>query len=179
MQRRYRYGAHPRRATRRRRVIITLVTAIALAGAGGGYAAYANRPTGPFPREATKGLTFPLAYVRNLPAGYTVDETSFEQQDGDVLTFNIKSPNGKGIAVAEQARPNDLELSQKSEAAGSGITLPFENDFTTPLGDAKMNLWGERTVISIPTADTWVILNVSGIPPKEAQTVARSFYWLP
>lgn len=126
----------------------------------------------PIPREASKGLGFPLYHPSNLPEGFSVDQSSFTQRD-KVLIFSIRTPDGQNIAVAEQARPNDLDLGERPNP--SGAPTPDDEPFGTGLGRAHIMLWGEKTVISLPTEKTWIILNITDVPKDDARAVARAF----
>jgi hypothetical protein len=126
----------------------------------------------PIPKNARQGISFPLYYPRGLPQGYTVDRSSFNQKD-KVVIFSIKTPRGRNIAVAEQHLPTGLDLSQHKNPAG--IKLPDERSFSTGIGPAQMSLWGSKMVVSVVAPETWVILNVTNVPPEEAIAVASSF----
>lgn len=129
--------------------------------------------TKPIPGKYRQGLNYPLYYPSNLPKGYKVDRASFDRK-GNVLIFNISSPSGKNIAVAEQHVPGDLDLSQHPHTA-SGITLPDQRDFNTPAGAAEISFWGDKLVSSLVTDNTWVILNVSGFKMDDAQKITQAF----
>lgn len=126
----------------------------------------------PVPYSARRDITYPLYYPKQLPTGYTINRESFHQTDG-VVIFSIDAPSGKNIAVSQQRLPIDLDVSARKNPAG--FSAPDERTFGTPLGEAHQSLWGNKSVISLPTQDTWIILNVTGIEPKEAEAVSRSF----
>jgi hypothetical protein len=130
--------------------------------------------TKPIPGKFRQGLNYPLYYPTNLPKGYAVDRTSFQRQK-DVLIFNIKSPNGKNIAVAEEHIPQGLDLSQHPEAGPAGVALPDQRDFKTGAGSAEISFWGDKLVSSLVTDNTWITLNVSGFNMNEAQKITQSF----
>jgi hypothetical protein len=125
----------------------------------------------PIPRQYRKGLHFTLYYPAHLSSGYSVDLNSFQRQ-GDVLIFSIKAPNGKNVAVSEQAVPSDAPAHQTSPAP---IKIPGEKHFTTGVGSATISLWGKKYVSDIITDQTWIILNVTGFTVDEATTVTQSF----
>ena len=128
--------------------------------------------TSPVPVKFSKGLAFPIYYPKPLPENFSVDQTSFTQRD-NTLIFSIKGSSGRNIAVSEAARPSNLDLSGSNNPMG--IKIPNNQTFSTPLGDAKLEVWGDKTVVSLPTPSTWIILNVTGISSQDAISVARSF----
>lgn len=129
--------------------------------------------TKPIPAKYRQGLEFPLYYPKNLPAGYTVDRSSF-RRDNKVLIFSVSAPNGKTIAISEERIPIGLDLSQHVPNP-NGIKLPDQDTFTTSIGSAQTTLWGDKYVTSLVTQDTWIILNVTGFTNKQAEKVAQSF----
>lgn len=129
-----------------------------------------TRPKKPIPANLLKGLSFQVYYPYHLPPGYAVNPDSFSRK-GNVLIFAIKNTNtGKSIAVTEEAKPSDINLDQQSP-----VPLPTDKTFFTPVGHATISQWGTNTVSSLVTDQTWVILNVSGIAPAQAQSVTSSF----
>ncbi len=126
----------------------------------------------PIPAQLRHGLNFPLYYPTGLPTGYAVDSTSFRRQD-NVIIFAIKTPRSGTIAVSEAHLPIDLDLSVHQNP--SGIKLPDEKNFTTSIGQAQMSLWGDKMVSSLVTQETWIILNVTGVSPRDAEAVTSSF----
>jgi|GEM_PF-1791285 len=155
-----------------RRQTQALAAGLALLVVIGGLGAAFWASSTPIPQAARQGITFPLYYPKTLPQGYTVDAQSFTQKDKTVI-FSIKGPGGKNIAVSQQHLPVGLDLSVHKNPAG--IKLPDERNFTTGIGQAQMSLWGDKMVASLVTNETWLILNVTGIPPKDAEAVASSF----
>jgi hypothetical protein len=146
-----------------------LASGLVAAGAGAFAVYYFNTP---IPRSVRHGVSYPLYYPANLPAGYSVDRTSFKNQDG-VLIFSIKTPNGKNIAVSEQAVPLNLDLHPVSNAP---VKIPGERDFTTPIGKGHVGLWSDKYVADITTDDTWIITNATGFTADQSTEVARSFH---
>lgn len=130
--------------------------------------------TKPIPGKYRQGLNYPLYYPSNLPKGYAVDRNSFQRKD-KVLIFNITSPTGKNVAVAEQHIPPGIDLSQHPANNPAGITLPDQRDFNTAAGSAEISFWGDKLVSSLVTDNTWVILNVSGFRMDDAQKVTQAF----
>ena len=128
--------------------------------------------TKPIPGKYRQGLNFELYYPKNLPAGYTVNRSSF-QRDDKVLIFSINAPNGRQIAVSEEQIPVGLDLSQHT-ANPSAIKLPDQDTFTTSIGSAQTSFWGDKYVTSLVTQNTWIILNVTGFTNKESEKVAQS-----
>lgn len=141
--------------------------------AGGAWAVqYYRNDAGLIPGKYSRGLNFPLYYPTNLPDGYAVDRASFKRQ-GNVLIFNITAPTGQNIAVSEEALPKNLNLTQSQPQAP--VALPDQRNFTTAIGAAHINLWGDRFVSNVVTNKTWVVLNVTGFKIDDAQKVTQAF----
>lgn len=126
----------------------------------------------PIPAIARKGLSFPLYYPTNLPAGYSIKPNSFEQKD-KVLIFYIMTPANKAVGVSQQSLPPGATLSQTNTGS---VKIPGEADFYAPIGHTHLSLEGANYVSETITAGgTWVILNVSGLTVKESTTLIQSF----
>jgi cytoskeletal protein RodZ len=117
-------------------------------------------------------LKFPLYYPTRLPNGYNVDKSSFKIQDKTVLIFSVLTPNGKNAAVTEEAVPTNTPTHQTSN---SPIQIPGEANFTAPIGQAHVGLWGDKYVADIVTPQTWIIINSTGLTLDQAKAVALSF----
>lgn len=155
-----------------RRPPTIIATAVTVAILGSATAWWLIAHTKPIPAKYRQGLNFQLYYPQNLPKGYIVDKHSFQRKN-KVLIFNISSPSGKNIAVAEQHIPQGLDLSQHPNP--SGVSLPDQRNFTTAAGSAQISLWGDKLVSSLVTPNTWVILNVTGFKMDDGQMVTESF----
>jgi len=126
----------------------------------------------PFPAKVRHGLTFSLYYPSNLPSGYYVDRSSFEQQNG-VLIFYIRSPKNQAIGVSEQPVPAGVTLPQASKGP---IPIPGEKDFTWAIGRTHIGLEGANYVSeTITNNGIWIILNVSGLTADQATSLTESF----
>lgn len=159
----------PKRLRTKAIILVSFFIAALIATAG---IVYWRKLNNPIPFRYTHSLKFPLYYpYAILPTGYYVDKSSYKMQN-DVFIFTIITPNGHGIAVAEQALPTDIDLSVQNP---SGLKRTDIVNFTAPAGQAQASLWGDKTVVSIVTPKTWLILNVTGIEPAEAKHVARAF----
>lgn len=163
------HKAKPKR--RRGLLILVLTTAVVLILGVFLYWFFMVRDTGPIPRKYTKDLNITLYYPTRLPKGYSVDPDSFERKEGSVI-FSIVSAN-RTIGVSLQATPPNVPVRGASKAP---ISIPGERDFSTGIGQAHLGLWGKKYVSDIITPKgTWVILNVTGIPPEEAIKLTQSF----
>jgi hypothetical protein len=161
----------PRRGHKRLVIITIIIVLLALAGSTAWWF-FKVRDVGPIPKKYTRDLKIKLYYPTRLPEGYSVNVNSFERQD-DVLIFSIKAPNGKNVAVAQQAIPPDAPARTNKRTP---IPLPSEKSFQTGIGAAQISLWGDKFVSDIITSGgTWIIMNVSGFTMDEATTVSQSF----
>lgn len=147
---------------------LTLLVLVAIGGAI--VLRHSPKPDKPISSDLLKDLTFQIYYPYHLPAGYRVNPQSIQRQ-GKVLIFAItKVGSGKSIAVTEEIKPTDINFEQATPHP-----LPTDKNFFTPIGHATISQWGAKTVSSLVTDQTWIILNVTGIPPAEAQAVTSSF----
>lgn len=145
-----------------------VITVLIVSGAVGlailFYAVRSN--TGSIPGNYKSQLKFPAYYPRQLPSGYTVDESSFEVKDGSLL-FNLRGEDGKNIPVSEQIPPKGFNV-----AAGTNPVI-----FYTPVGQANITLFTQTTRVAQILADgkTLIIVVVNGISTPKAQDIARAF----
>lgn len=91
--------------------------------------------------------------VKQLPAGYTIDASSLDRQDG-ALAYVAKNTNGGQIVISEQPKPVDAKIKsfldqnvQKSQTV-SGSSYP------ATLGDAPMG----GKLLSVVVGNTWLML---------------------
>lgn len=138
-----------------------------------GVYAFIHFNDGPIPSKYRHGISFPLYYPNDLPAGYAVERSTFVQPKSGVLEFAVRTPEGKNVAVSEERIPLGVDLNPPAEP--SGVQLPDIHTFTTGIGPAQISFWGSNYVCSIVAAKTWLIMNVSGVPSTEATIIAQSF----
>jgi hypothetical protein len=157
---------------KRRKLLLTLIGVCIMIVVVTAAVAWILMNDKPIPAKYRSGLDFPLYYPKNIPHDYAVERQSFQRQ-GKVLIYSLTSPHERDIAVSEEAIPTGYTINQSLNQ--TGISLPDERTFTTAIGPASYTLWGTHTVISIASQNTWLILNVTGVPPQTAIDIAGSF----
>lgn len=157
---------------------VIILTAIAIITAGTALVPrFFSRHPSPIPANISKQLTFTLYYPYSLPAGYTVDASSF-QTKGQVLIYSINAPGGKNIAVSEQPVPHTDVAELGPPDAPSGSPINTTKHYDVPVGKAVIGIWGTNFVSSIIAGQTWLILNANGFTYDQAAAVSRSFTYL-
>jgi hypothetical protein len=117
-----------------RYLVITLV--LIVIGTAGYFAWQRTKTAGPIPKKVTKNLDFPLYYPFDLPAGYSVNESSFIRRE-NVLIFSIETRSGKSIAVSEEAVPATAPIRSTNS---SPIPIPGEKAFSSSIGQVHIGL---------------------------------------
>ena len=116
-------------------------------------------------------LKYPLYYLKTLPKGYTVDESTYAITSG-LFNFKIRSPKGKLIPVVEQQLLPDFKLPGANKAVSVNIG---PRDFTTEAGKANIVASNENVIGVLDTEKTVIILNLSGIPGADCEPIIRGF----
>jgi len=150
------------------------VLVVAIVAVTGTVLRHPSSAASPIPMAYTSGLDFPLFYPTKLPAGYRVDKTSFQRKDG-VLIFNIVAPNGKDLAVSEEASPSNAPVRNTSNSPSN---IAGERAFDVAAGHAHIGLWGDKYVADILADQTWIIINGTGFSADQLTPVTQSFHKL-
>lgn len=167
-------GRHPRskhpaaaaptiRHSRRRpgRKLLFSLILICLIAAGGGAAwRLAKPPASPVPADIKSAVHFPIYYPeqKKLPAGYTLDASSFQQQESGVVIYNI-SHGGQHLSISEEAQPaqNVIDGFIKNY-------IPLHNAYPAKLGQVLIGAYGKasdlHTLASLPVNNgPWLLIS--------------------
>lgn len=158
----------------RKTIIVSIATIIISLFVAGLIFTFATRKPIPIPYSIRRQLKYRLYYPIHLPAGFRVDNKSFQVRNG-VLIFNISSDYGNIISVTEETLPTDVAVQELNNASKAPIQITGEKDFFTPVGHAHIGLWGVNYVSDIVANGTWIIINVTGYPVDRATQVTQSF----
>lgn len=117
----------------------------------------------PVPQQVQKAVNFPIYYPQpsQLPAGYSLDTTSFHMQDAGVVIYSVEYA-GQRLIFSEQAQPDHATIDKFTKTY-----IPLHTSLKTSVGEAQVGAFGSgnnlRTVVSLPiTRGPWLILT---IPP--------------
>jgi hypothetical protein len=139
-------------------IILGLCVIIILLAVGGFIYHRSNQPR-VVPKKFASQLSFPIYYPdpKKLPAGYTINEQSFNSPQTGVLLYSVDYGSGQKLIFSNQARPS-------SDTIQNFYTnyIPLRNQMNTTLGQAQIGAYGSgknlKTVVSLPINKTWVIV---------------------
>lgn len=127
---------------------------------GVGLYLYSLRQTGPVPASVQSAVSFAVYYPGQdkLPAGYSLDHSSFRVAEAGVVLFSVSYGNGRSMAFSETARPASDVIDKFNTSA-----IPVHTQLTTALGKAVVGAYGSgkdlRTVASLPVnGGPWLII---------------------
>lgn len=113
---------------------------------------------------AATTLEFPLYYPTKLPAKYSIDSTSITYDKG-VALYQIHYGDNGTIAVANQAKPADVLFDDFYNRL-----LKNKADVFNAHGKAVIGTADSKTIGSLVTDKTWVLLTASGSIDKLEMT---------
>jgi hypothetical protein len=119
------------------------------------------RETNPFP-PTIRPAGYTLFYPQTLPAGFYVDKASFEQTS-TVTTYTVIYDSSKKLIFSIQAKPAGFDFDGLHQDA---------KKLKSSIGQAYAGAIDGRTVVSIPTDDSWLLVGVpSDIKTSTLETV--------
>lgn len=149
-----------RRLSRRNLIVGGGVVVLLLAVGLGVFFRYGRTMANPVPAPVRKAVTFPIYYPRQqkLPAGYSLDTTSFHLAQPGVVIYSVAYQGGQRLLFSEEQKP-DSSVTDKFTSS----YIPLHTGVKTGLGEAQLGAYGTgknlRTVISLPiNGGPWLIL---------------------
>ncbi len=160
------------------RKIVTALLAVALIG-GIGVAGwlYTHRTISPVPKDVSKKVSFIVYYPdpKKLPAGYTLDTTSFSNPQKEAVLYSVKYDNNKKIVFSVQPKPSEDELQNFYSNY-----IPLRNQLDVSIGHAEIGAYNLKndlkTMVSLTTkTSTWLIITApSDVNPDMLNQVLAS-----
>lgn len=133
---------------------------VVIAVLAAGIAWFFLRPKSPVPSKIAKAVDFPVYYPdpKKLPAGYTLDTTSFKNPVSNGISYSVDYGNGQKLVFSLQDKPSSSELQDFNSNY-----IPLHNDYKTPVGQAELGAYNNHgtteSLISLPTnGKTWIII---------------------
>ena len=160
------------------RKIVTALLAIALiAGIGVAGWLYTHRTISPVPKDVSKKVSFIVYYPdpKKLPAGYTLDITSFSNPQKEAVLYSVKYDNNKKIVFSVQPKPSEDELQNFYSNY-----IPLRNQLDVSIGHAEIGAYNLKndlkTMVSLTTkTSTWLIITApSDVNPDMLNQVLAS-----
>jgi hypothetical protein len=134
-------------------LVVLVVILAALAGAGV-YAYPKFFGPNPFPANIQQNAQLSLLYPTKLPAGYQVDKTSFNLDNG-ILIYSAANGDKKMVFTLQKTPSNfDFTSFYKQQLSGT-------QQFQTPYGQATIGKNSGHYLGSLPAGDTWVLLSTN------------------
>jgi hypothetical protein len=164
----------PLRRFRRRGLglIAVLVLAAAIAAVVFLRTRPAATPLPTIPPGISSRVQIALYYPATLPAGLSVDRSSFQVPQRDVVVFVVQSARGR-IAVSEQARPSaatfDMNNFYNTKVSNS-------TQFLTSAGQGTVGQLADgRQFGSLLAPQTWIIVTAPAqVDPSELQAILNA-----
>ncbi len=110
----------------------------------------------PVPATVMAAVDYKVYYpdIKKLPAGYNLDEKSFNVPVKNGITYTVSYGNNKKIVFSLQTKPSDNEL-----ASFRSNYIPLRTDFQTPIGPAQIGAYNAQTLVSLPVLDgPWIVI---------------------
>lgn len=132
---------------------------------------------GPVPRDIQKQTNFRIYYPaqNKLPAGYSIDKSSFRTAEANVVLFSLSYGNGRSLVFSESPKPSGDVIDKFNASA-----IPVHTQVSTSVGKATVGAYGSgkdlRTIASLPVNDgPWLILTApSDIDQNDLQQVLQA-----
>ncbi len=152
--------------SRKKPIILSLVTLLVLIGLGAGGWFYLHRNNSPIPENIKTQAGFAIYYPSSIPDGYTYDRGS-ANINKKIVSYSLSSGNNK-IIVSEESVPStppDLSALQKFN--------PSFKDIDAPAGKAVSGIDSAsgRPVAIIETNTT--LINISGSKGVPADVISN------
>lgn len=130
-----------------------------------------SRNSVPLPPQSTLeniNNDLPFYYPSKLPEGFSADEDTIGTQD-NVTVYQIAYGNNQRMFVSIQPIPDNFDF-----VGFYNQTLQAQ-EFEANNGEAYIGSLNDNSVVSLKTADAWILLNApGGIGASEMQDIARS-----
>jgi hypothetical protein len=133
-----------------------LILIILAAGSAGGWWYFTQRNTSPVPKNIQKAVSFPIYYPdpKKLPAGYSLDTSSFTSPSKDVIVYTVNYGQGNKLIFSVQPKPSIQDINDFNSHR-----IPIHIEFQTKLGIAELGVIGNQAVVSLPTnINEWLII---------------------
>jgi hypothetical protein len=113
------------------------------------------RTTNPFP-TTIRPVSYTLFYPQTLPAGFYVDQHSFEQTS-TVTTYTVIYSGNKKLIFSIQPRPSSFDFDGFHENS---------KELKSSIGQAYAGAVDGKTVVSILSGNSWLLIGI----PSEIKT---------
>ncbi len=110
----------------------------------------------PFKTVRSKA-NFSLYYPTKLPEGFTLATRSVSWQDNTAVIFWLSNANGDKIYFSEVAKPANFDF-EKFKSTLTTVRVSKVGIGTATIGKTAN---GQTTIVSIPTATTWLLMNTT------------------
>lgn len=127
------------------------------------------RPHNPLPPQVIESVTYPLYYPAKLPKGYQIDEQSFKANN-QVVIYSLTKTGKPAMAISIQPKPANFNFDDFHLKKLSG-----SKELLTRSGKAVIGVYGERTVGSLVTNKSWVLLTApASVSAKDVETAMQN-----
>lgn len=157
-------GDRPYSRRNKRRWIVFAASLLVIAAAAGLYlrpksqSPAAAQPI--VPADIAAKVSFPVYYPdpKKLPAGYTLDRSSFGSPVKNGVNYKVSYGNGKSLVFSIQMKPSDSQLQTFNSSY-----IPLRIDYQTSAGQAEIGAYNNHgtieTLVSLPTpTNAWIII---------------------
>lgn len=153
--------------------IICIIFVILLGVGGGAYYFLQNRAAVMIPQAVIDKTLFPIYTPKQLPAGFTLDESSIANNEG-VLVFQLKNADGRVIAVSQQSIPPKFDFTDFYEKQMKGARTISGTPHHSVIGEMAVEEGQGAKFLSIRTSETWLMVSGNNIRDDELELIAKS-----
>ena len=122
------------------------------------------------PDVVSETVLFPIYMPAKLPAGYTIDPTSYNSSQG-VLLFVASNQKNQKIIFTEQPKPQEFDIPAFYQKSLTDPRSVPRSTYPSIIGKSDKDTW----LLSVQADTTWIIVTTK-IPKPEAAlaVIARS-----
>jgi len=168
------------RPLKRRKWRNWIIAAVIVLGAGAAVGFYLRPKAQPnksdqtvVPATISAKVSFPVYYPdpKKLPAGYSLDRSSFSTPVKNGVTYKVLYSGGKKLVFSIQTKPSDNQI----QTFNSNY-IPLRIDYQTPVGQAEIGAYHGQTLVSLPvTNGPWIVITApTDINQGQLKTILSS-----
>lgn len=169
-------AAQSNRLFRRPMFVAGAVVAMLLAGLITLFVQHRMADATPVPADVRSEVNFPVYYPRQskLPAGYSLDNTSFHLAQPGVVVFAVRT-GSQQLVFSEEEAPGGNIIEKFTTSY-----IPLHNTISTTFGKAAIGAAGQgahlQTIVSLPIAKgPWLIITApTGTKQSDMQQILQS-----
>lgn len=137
-------------------LIMIFIIGVGIAIAAGGSYFYSKSHASSVPENIKSQSDVPVLYPEKLPAGFTVDKSSFNISGNNIVAYYATDSSGNHLIFNVQPRPANFDFDKFYSQVMTDATR-----FATPIGEAAVGNASGHLLGSLATDKSWVIVTGS------------------